>query len=93
MIAKGKVLPGKLLAKELEKKEEVTESGLVLISKNPNPDTLAKVVLVGDKAEKSVSFAEVGKTIIFTPLSAQKVHIDGEEFLLLEQTKILFMYD
>jgi chaperonin GroES len=84
----------KVLIKPLTK-EEVTASGIVL------PDTVDKekpmqgeVVAVGpgkrlESGQVVAPTVKVGDTILFTKYAPDEVEVDGEEYLVIEEDKIL----
>lgn len=75
--------------------EEVTASGIVL------PDTVdkekpqqGKVVAVGpgkltEDGERMPMSVKKGDTVLFTKYAPDEVEIDGEEYLVIEEEKIL----
>lgn len=84
----------KVLIKPLSK-EEVTASGIVL------PDTVDKekpmqgeVVAVGpgkrlDNGEIVPVSVKVGDTVLFTKYAPDEVEVDNEDYLVIEEDKIL----
>ena len=87
-------LHDKVIIKPLNE-EEVTESGIVL------PDTVDKekpmqgeVIAVGpgkmDESCKRIPMSvKKGETVLFTKYGPDEVEIDGEEYLVIEEDKIL----
>jgi len=87
-------LNDKVVVKPLSK-EEVTKSGIVL------PDTIDKekpmqgeVVAVGpgkhlDNGKLSTMSVKVGDKVLFTKYAPDEVEIDDEEYLVIEEEKIL----
>ncbi|MCH8748616.1 co-chaperone GroES [Patescibacteria group bacterium] len=87
-------LHDKVIIKPLNE-EEVTESGIVL------PDTVDKekpmqgeVIAVGpgkmDESGKRIPMSvKKGETVLFTKYGPDEVEIDGEEYLVIEEDKIL----
>ena len=75
--------------------EEVTASGIVL------PDTVdrekpmqGEVIAVGpgklmDNGQRSEMGVKVGDTILFTKYAPDEVEIDGEDYLVIDEDKIL----
>lgn len=89
-LQQGFILPSKVVVKEiLPPPEKKTGSGLIIPNLNrKNPQTTGLIVLVGS----GVTVAKEGLKAIFTPLSAQKFIFEDEEYLLLEQSNILFLH-
>lgn len=89
-----KPLNDKVIIKPLSK-EEVTASGIVI------PDTVDKekpmegeVIAVGpgklDEHGKRVPMSvKVGQKVLFTKYAPDEVELDGEEFLVIDEEKIL----
>ncbi len=87
-------LHDKVVVKPLSK-EEVTKSGIVI------PDTVDKekpmegeVIAVGpgrfDESGKRMPMSvKVGDTVLFTKYAPDEVEIDEDEFLVIEESKIL----
>lgn len=87
-------LHDKVIIKPLNE-EEVTESGIVL------PDTVDKekpmqgeVIAVGpgkmDESGKRIPMSvKKGETVLFTKYGPDEVEIDGDEYLVIEEDKIL----
>jgi Co-chaperonin GroES (HSP10) len=92
-MAKIEPLNDKVVIKPLSR-EEVTASGIVL------PDTVdqekpmqGEVVAVGpgktDDGDRVPMGVKVGDKVLFTKYSPDEVEIDGEEYLVIEEEKIL----
>lgn len=87
-------LHDKIVVKPLSK-EEVTASGIVL------PDTVDKekpmqgeVIAVGpgkrsDSGDVMPMTVKVGDTVLFTKYAPDEVEIDGEEYLVIDEDKVL----
>jgi chaperonin GroES len=87
-------LHDKVVIKPL-KEEEITASGIVL------PDTVdrekpmqGEVVAVGpgkrnDNGQVIAPAVKVGDTVLFTKYGPDEVEIDGEDYLVIEEEKIL----
>ena len=94
MSIKIEPLYDKVVIKPL-KEEEVTASGIVL------PDTVDKekpmqgeVIAVGpgkrmDNGEIAPMSVKVGETVLFTKYAPDEIEIDEEEYLVIEEEKIL----
>jgi len=92
-IKQGYVLPNKIVIKEVAETEKKTESGIIVPVLGKNPQTKAKVVLVGTGTPEMPMNIPVGSIILFTPMAAQKFTFEDEEFLLLDQNNVLFWYN
>lgn len=89
-----KPLYDKVVIKPLSE-EEVTKSGIVL------PDTVSKekpmqgeVVAVGsgkrlDNGQLAPMSVTVGDKVLFTKYAPDEVEVDGEEYLVIDEDKIL----
>lgn len=88
----GMILPDRIVCREIKKEETISPSGLVLPSVGRSTQTKGEVVLVGEGTPQIKMIAKVGWTALFAPLSAQKFDFEGEEYLLVPQANILFMY-
>lgn len=94
-MAKPKIQPlaDKVLIKPLDA-EEVTASGIVLpqtVEEKPMQGVVAAVgpgkrLESGEVAPMSV---KVGDKVLFTKYSPDEVEVDGEEYLVIEEEKIL----
>lgn len=74
--------------------EEVTASGLVLPQTSEEKPMQGEVVAVGPgKVKKDGTRAEMsvkkGDTVLFTKYAPDEVEIDGEEYLVVSEEKIL----
>lgn len=82
---------------KVEKKEEVTSSGLIMAGKTKE-DNLARVVAVGP----GLTFADgsridpdvkVGDLVMHSPFQGNTVEHDGEEFLIVAYRDILVVIE
>ena len=88
MIKTAKILPTKVLVKEIKKGETKTTSGLILPDMKRNPTTKGTIVMVGSES----MVAKVGMTVLFNSMSPVRFDLDEDEYLLLDHAHILFLY-
>ncbi|MEK7556734.1 MAG: co-chaperone GroES, partial [Patescibacteria group bacterium] len=94
-MAKPKIHPlaDKVLVKPLDA-EEVTASGIVLpqtVEEKPMQGVVAAVG-PGKRLESGIvapMSVKVGDKVLFTKYSPDEVEVDGEEYLVIEEEKIL----
>ena len=92
MIKKAKILPTKILVTEIKEEIKERDSGIVLVDLK-KPSTIKGIVdMVGQGTEKLPMITEVGMTVLFPPLAAQRFELSNEEYLLVDQSSVLFMY-
>jgi len=90
MLDKGRILPLKVLVKEIEREEKVGHIIIAPIVKEP---TIAgEVILVGDSTSTQKMVVEKGDNILHSPHSFVSVEIDGKDYRLLNQTDVLFIW-
>lgn len=94
-MAKVKIQPlnDKVLVKPLDA-EEVTASGIVLPQTVAEKPMQGEVIAVGpgklSEGGKRVPMSvKAGDTILFTKYSPDEVEVDGQEYLVIEEEKIL----
>jgi Co-chaperonin GroES (HSP10) len=94
-MAKLKIQPlsDKVLVKPLNA-EEVTASGIVLPQTVEEKPMQGEVVAVGpgkrlDNGQVAPMSVAVGDKVLFTKYSPDEVEVDGEEYLVIEEEKIL----
>jgi len=89
----GKILPGKVLVREIKEKEK-TASGIVIPVDVVRKKTYAgEVVIVGDPHPNLHVDIKVGDKILHSPHAFVGVEIDGEEYRLLNISDILFIWN
>lgn len=94
-MAKPKIQPlhDKVLIKPLDA-EEVTASGIVLPQTATEKPMQGEVVAVGPgklskDGERMPMSVSVGDRVLFTKYSPDEVEVDGEEYLVIDEDKIL----
>ncbi len=77
------------------KQEEVTKSGIVLpdTAREEKPEQ-GEVIAVGpgkllDNGQRSSMSVKPGDTVLFTKYAPDEVEVDGDEYLVVEEEKIL----
>jgi len=91
-LKKGAILPNKVVVQEIKPEEKKTQGGLILQNMGKNPQIKGVVVLTGDPLADIPMTVKEGMTVLYTPLAAQKFTFEEEDFLLLDQNSVLFMY-
>ncbi len=87
---KGRILAGKVLVKPSEA-EEKTSSGIIIPDSAREKPQQGKVVKVGaDKTDEPMEI-KVGDVVLYGKYGGQELTIDGEEYLLMSQTDVLFI--
>jgi chaperonin GroES len=74
--------------------DEMTSSGLVLPQTNDEKPMQGEVVAVGpgqlkDDGARTPMSVQVGNTVLFTKYAPDEVEIDGEEYLVVGEDKII----
>jgi len=88
----GMILPDKIVCREIKKTETVSASGIVLPNVTRSTQTKGEIVLIGEGTPQVKMVAKVGWTALFAPLAAQKFEYENEEYLLVPQANVLFMF-
>jgi co-chaperonin GroES (HSP10) len=90
----GNILPSKVLAKRILKKEKVTKTGIIIaevVQKEIN--VTAEVVMIGSGVAKILdSELEIGQTMLFSPHACQRFNLEDQEMLLVDSKDILFYF-
>lgn len=86
-------LADKVLVKPLDA-EEVTASGIVLPQTAAEKPMQGEVIAVGpgkrlDNGNVAPMSVKVGDKVLFTKYSPDEVEVDGEEYLVIDEDKIL----
>ena len=87
---KGKVLAGKVLVKPQEA-EAKTASGIIIPDSAKEKPRQGKIILVGAPKKDEEMEVKKGDIVLYGKYSGQELTIDGEEFLLISQSDILFI--
>ncbi|MBN1821495.1 MAG: co-chaperone GroES [Prolixibacteraceae bacterium] len=87
---KGKILAGKILVQPQEA-EEKTSSGIIIPDSAKEKPQVGKVVLVGaDKKDEPMEI-KTGDVVFYGKYSGTELNIDGEDYLLMSQTDVLYI--
>ncbi|HOF19814.1 MAG TPA: co-chaperone GroES [Bacteroidales bacterium] len=87
---KGKILAGKVLVKPNEA-EAKTASGIIIPDSAKEKPRQGKVVLTGASKKDEEMEVKKGDEVLYGKYSGQELTIDGEEYLLISQSDILFI--
>jgi chaperonin GroES len=87
---KGKILAGKVLVKP-DEAEAKTASGIIIPDSAKEKPRQGKVMLVGASTKDEEMEVKKGDTVLYGKYSGQELNIDGEDYLLISQSDILFI--
>ena len=87
---KGKILAGKILVQP-QPAEEKTISGIIIPDSAKEKPLSGKVVLVGSAKKDEPMELQVGDIVFYGRYSGTELNIEGEDFLLMSQTDILYI--
>ncbi|HLP73468.1 MAG TPA: co-chaperone GroES [Bacteroidales bacterium] len=87
---KGKILAGKVLVKPNEA-EERTTSGIIIPDSAKEKPRQGKVVMVGASKKDEEMEVKTGDVVLYGKYAGQELNVDGNEYLLISQTDILFI--
>jgi len=87
---KGKILAGKVLVKPFEA-EAKTPSGIIIPDSAKEKPRQGKVILVGAAKKDEEMEVKKGDEVLYGKYSGQELTIDGEDYLLISQSDILFI--
>jgi len=87
---KGKILAGKVLVKPYEA-EAKTASGIIIPDSAKEKPRQGKVILVGAAKKDEEMEIKKGDEVLYGKYSGQELTINGEEYLLISQSDILFI--
>ena len=87
---KGKILAGKVLVKP-EAAEEKTASGIYIPESAKEKPLKGKVVLVGEAKKDEPMEVKAGDLVLYGKYAGSELTIEGEDFLLISQTDILYI--
>jgi chaperonin GroES len=87
---KGKILAGKVLVKPYEA-EAKTASGIIIPDSAKEKPRQGKVILVGAAKKDEDMEVKKGDEVLYGKYSGQELTVDGEDYLLISQSDILFI--
>lgn len=93
MIESGRILPLKVLVKEI-KESDKTESGLIIkpVDVMRKKTHAGEVVLVGEGTPDIPMTIQAGDKVLHSPHSFVAVEIDGQDYRLVNYQDILFYW-
>lgn len=74
-------------------KEAVTDKGIIIPDVAQTPEMKGTVVAVGKGTSTIPMVVEVGKTVLFHHKAGNKITINDEEYRLMAQKDVFFMFD
>jgi len=87
---KGKVLAGKIMVQP-QAAEEKTSTGIIIPDSAKEKPQMGKIVLVGGDKKDEPMELKVGDVVFYGKFSGTELNIDGEDYLLMSQTDILYI--
>ena len=87
---KGKILAGKVLVKP-QAAEEKTASGLFIPESAKEKPLRGKVVLTGAAKKDEPMEINIGDEVLYGKYAGTELNIDGEDYLLISQSDILYI--
>ncbi|MBA4322088.1 MAG: co-chaperone GroES [Odoribacter sp.] len=87
---KGKVLAGKVLVKPQEA-EAKTASGIIIPESAKEKPRQGTIILVGGPKKDEEIEVKKGDVVLYGKYSGQELTINGEDYLLIAQSDILFI--
>jgi len=87
---KGKVLAGKVLVKPHEA-EAKTASGIIIPDSAKEKPRQGTVVLTGAAKKDEEMELKAGDVVLYGKYSGQELTIDGEDYLLISQSDVLYI--
>lgn len=87
---KGKILAGKILI-EPTAAEEKTASGIIIPETAKEKPQQGVVIMVGDDKKDEPMEVKVGQTVLYGKYGGQEMTIDGNEYLLISQSDVLYI--
>jgi chaperonin GroES len=87
---KGKVLAGKVLVRPHEA-EEKTASGIIIPDSAKEKPRQGTVILIGAPKKDEEMEVKKGDVVLYGKYSGQELTINGEDYLLISQSDILFI--
>jgi co-chaperonin GroES (HSP10) len=89
----GNIGATKILLKEIPKKEQKTQAGLVILASKADPQISGTVIQTGTGLPPNFPMeVKIGETCLFFPHSAQRFNIGEEPVLLIDVRDVLFRY-
>ena len=87
---KGKILAGKILVQP-KAAEEKTVSGIIIPDSAKEKPQIGTVLLVGGDKKNEPMELKVGDVVFYGRYSGTELHIEGEDYLLMAQSDVLYI--
>jgi chaperonin GroES len=87
---KGKILAGKILVQP-KAAEEKTISGIIIPDSAKEKPQAGTVILVGSAKKDEPMEIKVGDVVFYGRYSGTELSVDGEDYLLMSQTDVLYI--
>jgi len=87
---KGKILAGKVLVKP-HAAEEKTASGIIIPDSAKEKPRVGTIVLVGASKKDEEMELKKGDVVLYGKYSGQELNIEGDDYLLLSQSDVLYI--
>jgi len=87
---KGKILAGKILV-QAQAAEEKTVSGIIIPDSAKEKPQVGTIVLVGAAKKDEPMELKAGDVVFYGKYAGTELTIDGEEYLLMSQTDVLYI--
>ena len=71
--------------------EEVTKAGIIIPDSSKEKPLKGTVVLVGAAKKDEAVEVNVGDTVLYGKYSGTELQIDGEDYLLINQSDVLYV--
>jgi chaperonin GroES len=88
---KGRVLAGKVLVKPHEA-EAKTASGIIIPESAKEKPRQGTIILVGTPKKDEEMEVKKGDVVLYGKYSGQELTLNGEDYLLISQSDILFIF-
>lgn len=88
----GRPIAGKILVKP-EAAEEKTVSGIIIPDSAKEKPQRGKIVAVGKAKKDEELEVKIGDTVLYGKYSGTEIKIDGDEYLIMNQTDILLVVE
>jgi chaperonin GroES len=87
---KGKILTGKILVQP-KAAEEKTVSGIIIPDSAKEKPQIGTVMLVGGDKKDEPMELNAGDVVFYGRYSGTELNIDGEDYLLMSQSDVLYI--
>ena len=87
---KGRILAGKILVKP-QAAETTTASGIIIPDSAKEKPLQGTVVLVGDAKKDEAMEVKIGDTVLYGKYGGTELSIEGEDYLLISQSDVLYI--